>query len=75
MLVDAPYIPGSALEVEAQMASEPQRAAPAFGRRLATLVLRGGAIAVFLGVLVVFSVTAPFPSPSAISAMCSASRP
>ncbi len=60
MLVDTPYIPASALEVEAQKAFEPPGAGPTFGRRFATLALRGGALAVFLGVLIVFSVTAPF---------------
>jgi ribose transport system permease protein len=33
---------------------------PAFARRLTTLALRGGSLAVFIGVLVFFSISAPF---------------
>lgn len=60
MLVDAPYIPPSVFELEARETPEPQQNKPAFARRLAPLLLRGGSLAVFLGVLVFFSVTAPF---------------
>lgn len=60
MLVDAPYIPASIIEIEAQKAFETGKSRSAFGRQLATLALRGGALPVFIGVLAVFSVSAPF---------------
>jgi ribose transport system permease protein len=62
MLVDAPHIPPSVFDLEAQQRLDPQpdKAGPAIGQRLAPLFLRGGSLAVFLGVLVFFSVTAPF---------------
>jgi ribose transport system permease protein len=60
MLVDAPYIPPSVFELEARETPQPRQDRPAFARRLAPLLLRGGSLAVFVGVLVFFSVTAPF---------------
>lgn len=61
MLVDAPYyIPGSLAEPAASNLPDPQRGGPAYGQRVAALALRGGSLAVFIGVLVFFSVTAPF---------------
>ncbi len=60
MLVDAPYIPPSVFGLEAKTSPEPDKPGPALGRRLATLALRGGSLAVFAGVLVFFSIAAPF---------------
>jgi ribose transport system permease protein len=60
MLVDAPYIPPSVFGLEEQTSPEPEKSGPALGRRLATLALRGGSLAVFAGVLVFFSIAAPF---------------
>ncbi|OOG71378.1 ABC transporter permease [Sinorhizobium sp. A49] len=61
MLVDAPYyIPGSLAEPAAGNPQEPRNDRPAYGRQAAALALRGGSLAVFIGVLVFFSVTAPF---------------
>lgn len=61
MLVDAPYyIPGSLAEPTAGRPQAPLDERSAFGRRVGALALRGGSLAVFVGVLVFFSVTAPF---------------
>ncbi|HEV7247838.1 MAG TPA: ABC transporter permease [Shinella sp.] len=60
MLVDAPYIPPSVFGLEEKTSPEPDKPGPALGRRLATLALRGGSLAVFAGVLVFFSISAPF---------------
>lgn len=60
MLVDAPYIPPSVFGLEEKTSPEPEKSGPALGRRLATLALRGGSLAVFAGVLVFFSIAAPF---------------
>ncbi|MDX3974827.1 ABC transporter permease [Shinella sp.] len=60
MLVDAPYIPPSVFGLEEKTSPEPDKPGPALGRRLATLALRGGSLAVFAGVLVFFSIAAPY---------------
>lgn len=60
MLADATYVPTAALETETGRAAPPQAVTTPIRRRLATLALRGGALAVFLGVFVFFAVSAPF---------------
>ncbi len=60
MLVDAPYISPAVLEQEAEKNAKTREAGRSFRRDLAALALRGGSFALFLGVLVFFSATAPF---------------
>lgn len=60
MLVEASYIPAAVAGLEGTVTEPVRPPRPALGRTLATLALRGGSLAVFVGILVFFSLAAPF---------------